>query len=111
MAWHTLLPLFITGQAPCEDAGPWPCEEAGCPSPVVGCAVLRGSCNDLFDKVYKRLGCKGVFPEPYDKVRTEPGLMDLSAEEAAEQADQPQPPSNSSSSNDLSQSWVEISKD
>ena len=53
MAWHTLLPLFITGQAPCEDAGPWPCEEAGCPSPVVGCAVLRGSCNDLFDKVYK----------------------------------------------------------
>lgn len=67
--------------------------------------------HTLFDKVYKRLGCKGVFPEPYDKVRTEPGLMDLSAEEAAEQADQPQPPSRSSSSNDLTQSWVEVSKD
>lgn len=41
--------------------------------------------HTLFDKAHARLGLKGLFPEPYDKVRTEPGLMDLSKEEAAEQ--------------------------
>lgn len=63
MAWHTLLPIFLHGQPPCEDAGPWSCEEAGCPSPVVGCAVLRGSCNDPFSKVWKNPppGLEGQF--------------------------------------------------
>ena len=30
---------------PCEDSGPWPCQEDGCPSPTVGCAMLKGDCS------------------------------------------------------------------
>merc|ERR1719502_183256 len=39
--------------APCEDQGPWPCSEDGCPAPMVTCAMLKGECNSLFKSVWK----------------------------------------------------------
>jgi hypothetical protein len=43
---------------------------------------------DLLDKAQKRLrGNDGAFPHVYDKVKSEPGISDLSAEEAAELAE------------------------
>ena len=38
----------------------------------------------LLDKVRDRLKCKDAFPEVYEKVQSEPGISDLSAEIAAE---------------------------
>ena len=40
----------------------------------------------LVDAARKRLGGDDAFPEIYDKVRSEDGISDLSAELAAEQA-------------------------
>ena len=39
----------------CLDSGPWPCAEAGCPSPTIGCALLAqdGVCGKLFKAVWK----------------------------------------------------------
>jgi tetratricopeptide (TPR) repeat protein len=36
----------------CVDEGPWPCKEDGCPAPTVGCADLKGDCNNPFAKVW-----------------------------------------------------------
>lgn len=40
--------------------------------------------HSLLDACRARLGAEDAFPEPYDKVRPEPGLIDLSEEERAE---------------------------
>ena len=40
--------------------------------------------HSLWDKVRLRLCANDAFPEPWDKVKSEPGIVDLSAEEAAE---------------------------
>ena len=61
-AAHGFLPTFLTfstltltahGAAPkCEDTGPWPCTEDGCPGPTVGCADLKGDCTRTFGQVF-----------------------------------------------------------
>lgn len=38
----------------------------------------------LYDKVRKKFDCLDAFPEFYEKVKTEPGIVDLSLEEALE---------------------------
>lgn len=43
--------------------------------------------HTLWDKNRIRLNANDAFPEPYDKVRPEPGIVDLSKEEAAEKMD------------------------
>ena len=43
--------------------------------------------HTLLDKCRKRLNCNSAFPEVYDKIRPEPGIVDLSEEEAAERAE------------------------
>lgn len=40
--------------------------------------------HTLWEKCRVRLYASDAFPEPYDKVRSEPGIVDLTAEEAAE---------------------------
>jgi len=45
--------LSAHAAAPCEDSGPWPCSEEGCPAPSVTCAQLAGECDSRFDKVWK----------------------------------------------------------
>jgi hypothetical protein len=40
--------------------------------------------HSLWEKARKVLCANDAFPEPWDKVRSEPGIVDLSAEEAAE---------------------------
>lgn len=59
------LPLLILSyfgythaQTPCDDAGPWPCMEDGCPTPSVSCAQLKGDCARPFSAVWR------AFPEP-----------------------------------------------
>jgi len=42
--------------------------------------------HTLWDKCRARLNASDAFPEPFDKVRSEPGIVDLSEEEAAEEA-------------------------
>lgn len=37
---------------PCVDAGPWPCHEAGCPAPQVGCKDLADDCKRKFSTVF-----------------------------------------------------------
>ena len=37
---------------PCEDKGPWPCTEEGCPAPEIGCAMLKGGCGGTFASVW-----------------------------------------------------------
>ena len=38
---------------PCEDKGPWPCTEEGCPaSREVSCAMLKGECGSVFKNVW-----------------------------------------------------------
>ena len=38
---------------PCEDKGPWPCTEDGCPaSREVSCAMLKGECGSVFKNVW-----------------------------------------------------------
>ena len=41
----------------CEDQGPWPCEEAGCPSANVSCALLavEGACSLRFGEIWNRM--------------------------------------------------------
>jgi len=47
--------LLATYSAPgCEDAGPWPCNEAGCPAPTVDCTALRGDCARKFSDVFTK---------------------------------------------------------
>ena len=72
---HGFLPTFITfstltftahGAAPaCEDSGPWPCTEAGCPGPKVGCGDLKGDCGRTFGQVFtsppENLGATAVW--------------------------------------------------
>lgn len=41
--------------------------------------------HSLWEKARVLLNANDAFPEPYDKVRSEPGIVDLSAEEAAEE--------------------------
>ena len=43
-------PKVVDG--PCEDAGPWPCKEAGCPSASVTCQDLKGDCKERFSDVF-----------------------------------------------------------
>jgi len=42
--------------------------------------------HSLWERQRERFGASDAFPEPYDKVRSEPGIVDLTAEEAAEAA-------------------------
>ena len=46
--------LRIFGEPSCSDAGPWPCEEEGCPSPSLGCADLAelGVCLSAFSDIW-----------------------------------------------------------
>ena len=37
---------------PCEDKGPWPCTEDGCPAPEISCAMLKGECGSVFKNVW-----------------------------------------------------------
>lgn len=46
--------------------------------------------HDLWEKCRVRLSANDAFCEPYDKVRSEPGIVDLSAEEAAEKEEKAQ---------------------
>lgn len=49
-----LLPLFfLLAQQPCVDNGPWPCEEAGCPSPSISCERLKHNCHSRFADVWR----------------------------------------------------------
>ena len=56
-----LLPwMILLGATPalavdeCEDEGPWPCEEAGCPARLISCAKLVKNCKSRFDQVWTR---------------------------------------------------------
>ena len=40
--------------AACEDAGPWPCNEDGCPGPVVRCFDMRRDCARAFSYVFAK---------------------------------------------------------
>ena len=40
--------------------------------------------HTLWETCRKRLGADDAFPEPFDKIRPEPGIVDLAAEEALE---------------------------
>ena len=46
--------LRVFAEPSCSDAGPWPCEEEGCPSPSLGCADLAelGVCRKAFSDIY-----------------------------------------------------------
>ena len=46
--------LRVFAEPSCSDAGPWPCEEEGCPSPSLGCADLveLGVCRKAFSDIY-----------------------------------------------------------
>jgi hypothetical protein len=44
--------------------------------------------HTLWESCRKRLGADDAFPEPFDKIRPEPGIVDLVAEEAAETAEE-----------------------
>ena len=46
--------VFAAAAAPCEDKGPWPCTEEGCPAPTVACARLKGECTSLFKSVWSK---------------------------------------------------------
>ena len=41
---------------PCVDAGPWPCQEDGCPSDPLGCEGLAelGLCQNAFGEVWEK---------------------------------------------------------
>ena len=39
---------------PCEDKGPWPCTEEGCPSPSVACKHLTADCKKKFSSVFQK---------------------------------------------------------
>jgi len=52
-----LLPLMAgTASAfeSCQDKGPWPCEEDGCPSPMINCSQLKGWCTSKFSHVWDK---------------------------------------------------------
>ena len=62
-----LLLCYLFGSAsasPCEDAGPWPCREEGCPSPTIHCEQLKGDCTRPFSAVWE------AFPD--DSIREQP---------------------------------------
>ena len=46
--------LRMFGEPSCSDAGPWPCEEEGCPLPSLGCADLAelGVCRSAFSDIW-----------------------------------------------------------
>ena len=46
--------LRVFAEPSCSDAGPWPCEEEGCPSLSLGCADLAelGVCRKAFSDIY-----------------------------------------------------------
>jgi hypothetical protein len=50
-----LLATAAALQSSCRDHAPFPCTEAGCPSRLVGCAVLAGSCEREFETVFDQL--------------------------------------------------------
>ena len=53
-AFVCLLVGSVRAAASCEDSGAqWPCREAGCPAPFVGCAQLKGDCSRTFGAVWK----------------------------------------------------------
>jgi len=37
---------------PCVDRGPWPCTEAGCPAPSIGCSDLKSDCKKKFSSIW-----------------------------------------------------------
>jgi thiol-disulfide isomerase/thioredoxin len=39
--------------AACKDAGPWPCKEEGCPSPLISCKDLKSDCKKKFRAVWE----------------------------------------------------------
>ena len=41
--------------ATCADNGPWPCQEDGCPGPLVHCHHLTTLCDSTFDEVWSTL--------------------------------------------------------
>ena len=44
------------GDVELVDGGPWPCEEQGCPSPIVSCALLakEGACAHPFASIWEQ---------------------------------------------------------
>lgn len=57
----------LAAAAGCEDGGPWPCNEDGCPSPSVTCPQLKNDCNRAFSDVWRTpppgLGSSAVWTE------------------------------------------------
>eukprot|EP00966_Prymnesium_polylepis_P051196 1185088-Prymnesium_polylepis.1 len=50
MFWLLALP---TAQEACQDRGPWPCNEDGCPAPVIDCKRLKSNCDSMFTDVWR----------------------------------------------------------
>jgi hypothetical protein len=64
------VPAGLADAADCSDRGPWPCAEAGCPSPIVGCDRLGTACGATFDDIWESIpggfGSQRVWQEcPY----------------------------------------------
>lgn len=47
-----ITPTNGQGENPCEDGGPWPCEEDGCPSALLGCNDLQTLCSTPFGELW-----------------------------------------------------------
>jgi len=43
----------VSAASSCEDAGPWPCAEEGCPTPTISCSSLSKTCEHRFSDVWK----------------------------------------------------------
>ena len=46
--------VAATEAVSCEDGGPWPCQEDGCPAPMVKCWNMRNDCNRAFSDVFAK---------------------------------------------------------
>ena len=61
------VPAGLADVADCSDRGPWPCAEAGCPSPIVGCGHLATACaatfGDIWESMPDGLGSQRVWQE------------------------------------------------
>uniref|UniRef100_A0A7S2JDY8 J domain-containing protein n=1 Tax=Haptolina brevifila TaxID=156173 RepID=A0A7S2JDY8_9EUKA len=45
--------LGVVAGDTCEDGGPWPCHEEGCPAPTISCTELKNDCNRAFKDVFQ----------------------------------------------------------
>ena len=56
---------MVFGIDGCEDLGPWPCHEDGCPSPSVSCSQLAGDCKRKFSQVFREPPPDLASPDAY----------------------------------------------